>query len=433
MSSAADTRPPRARSIALPIFLLVIVSVLVANAVLFGVTFRGPPPRAPRGIESIAEALRTGRTADRHGPPLSVTRSDRMPTPGPGQRSVPGAAARLSAALGVPAGDVVAFAGDRPGGPEDAFLSDFTFGWHVRGAWRIAGRPPMPVWTEWHWTVLMAMIAAIVALSAPAWLIARAISRPLRRLADAADRAGTGARLSLLPGGSREVRDLSRAVSTMHARLASHAEGRTAMLAGIAHDLGTPLSRIAFRIEGLPEAERMRATADIDEMRAMIRDTLALARDEADMVPASRLDLGTLLETLVEDMADAGAPVTVTPGPRIVVRGDAGALRRLFGNLLDNAVRYGERARVGWDAGAGSAIVWIDDDGPGIDPAQAERLFQPFVRGDPSRNRATGGSGLGLAIVRSIAARHGAAATLEQAGGSGVNGTRARVIFPLAR
>lgn len=434
MPRAAEPSGPPARSIALPIFLLVIVSVVVANGVLFGITFRGPPPRPPRGIESIAESLKTGSRPDRGGPPLAITTGAGAPRAGPGQHAVPGAATRLAAALGVPVGEVVAYAGDGPAGPDDAFLGDFTFGWHTGGHWRVASRPPMPAWTHWHWMVLAAAAGAIAALSVPAWMIARAISQPLRLLAKAAEQAGTGARLPPLPRGSREVRDLSRAVTTMHARLASHAEGRTAMLAGIAHDLGTPLSRIAFRIEGLPDGERARAAADLDEMRAMIRDTLAFARDEANAQATSRLDLGSLLHTLVEDMADAGAPVTLTPGPRIVVRGDNGALRRMFGNLLDNAVRYGERARVGWQAVEGSAVIWIDDDGPGIAPAQAERLFQPFVRGDPSRNRATGGTGLGLAIVRSIATRHGGAVTLEQVQGSGARAAngRARVVLPLA-
>ena len=432
MSSAADGRRSRARSIALPIFVLVVASVLAANALLFAITFSGPPPRMPRGIESIAEALRTGAVRDRAGPPLDIADTARPPLAAPGQHRAPGAGARLAAALGVPAGDVVAFAGEHPDGPEDAFLGDFTFGWRVGGYWRVASRPPMPAWTGWHWKVLLAMVGAIAALAIPAWLIARAISRPLRQLAAAADRAGTGARLPALPGGSREVRDLSRAVTTMHERLAGHAESRTAMLAGIAHDLGTPLARIAYRVEGLPEAERARAAADIEEMRAMIRDTLAFARDEAGAGPATRLDLGSLLGTLVEDMADAGAPVTLLAGPRVVVRGDAGALRRLFANLLDNAVRYGGCARVGWSVAAGGVAVCIDDDGPGFDPAQAERLFQPFVRGDPSRNRATGGSGLGLAIVRSIATRHGGAVTLDRAPGEGRSGARARVVLPLA-
>jgi signal transduction histidine kinase len=428
MSGVDDRGGTRARSIALPIFLLVIISVVVANAVLFGVTFRGPPPRLPRGIESIAEALRTGARPDRQGPPFDLAIGAAAPAAAPGQHPEPGAAARLAAELRVPASDVVAFAGGSPDGPEDAFGSDFTVGWRLGGQWRIASRPSMPAWTHWHLMVLLAILGAIIALSVPAWLIAQAISRPLRQLANAADQAGTGARLPVLPGGSREVRDLARAVTTMHARLASHAEGRTAMLAGIAHDLGTPLSRISFRIEGLPEPERERAAADIAEMRAMIRDTLAFARDEASTGPANRLDLGSLLQTLVEDMADAGAPVTLVQGPRIVVRGDATALRRLFANLLDNAVRYGERARVRWRVTEASAEIWVEDDGPGVDPAQAEQLFQPFVRGDPSRNRSTGGTGLGLAIVRSITTRLGGAVTLER----GETGSRARVMLPLA-
>ena len=417
-----------AHSIARPIFLLVIASVLVANLVLFGITFRGPPSRAPRGIESIAEALKSGKPVTRRGPPLEITDSATMPRAKPGQRPAPFAAARVAAHLGVPAADVVAFVGDRSFGPEDAFLGGITFGWHVNGHWRVASRPAPPFFTHWHLITLTAMLAAMLALSLPAWLIARAISRPLRQLANAADQAGTGARLPPLPGGSREVRDLARAVTTMHARLATHAEGRTAMLAGMAHDLGTPLARIAFRIEGLPEEARARAAADIEEMRAMLGATLAFTRDEADTHPATRLELGSLLESLVDAMADAGAPVTLTPGPRAVVRGDAGSLRRLLGNLVENAVRYGERADVGWDTIDGSAHIWVDDAGPGVDPAQAERLFQPFVRGEPSRNRATGGTGLGLAIARSIATRHGGAVTLE----NGPSGGRARVVLPLA-
>ncbi|MGJ3626736.1 sensor histidine kinase [Sphingomonas sp. MMS24-JH45] len=113
---------------------------------------------------------------------------------------------------------------------------------------------------------------------------------------------------------------------------------------------------------------------------------------------------------------------------RAVVRGNSTALRRLFANLIENAVRYGDRAVVGWRVEGGSVDAWVADEGPGIDPAQAERLFQPCVRGDPSRNRATGGTGLGLAIARSIATRHGGAATLE----NGEKGAIARVVLPLA-
>jgi signal transduction histidine kinase len=228
------------------------------------------------------------------------------------------------------------------------------------------------------------------------------------------------------------VRALSQAVAAMHARLASHAEGRTTMLAAIAHDLGTPLSRLAFRCEALPDAARERAASDIAEMRGLIAAALSFARDESADATA-RLDLGSLLESLADDLADGGTAVTVAPGqhdprPRAIVRGDPVALRRAFANLLENAVRYGERAALSWRADGRKVEVWIDDEGPGVDPATVERLFEPFVRGDPSRNRATGGTGLGLAIVRSIVTRHGGEVVLE----NGPSGARARVTLPLA-
>ena len=139
-------------------------------------------------------------------------------------------------------------------------------------------------------------------------------------------------------------------------------------------------------------------------------------------------------------MAVAGAAVTLVPGPRAVVRGDPGALRRLFANLVENALRYGLSAAIGWRIVGGSVEITVDDRGPGIDPAQAERLFEAFVRGDPSRNRSTGGTGLGLAIVRSIATRHGGEAGLEnrvggERGAAGLGDVAALVLkqSPLAR
>jgi signal transduction histidine kinase len=273
------------------------------------------------------------------------------------------------------------------------------------------------------------MLGAIVVLALAAWWIARAISRPLEQLAAAASRARPGSDLDELPtNGSREVRALSFAVGSMHARLSGHARGRTAMLAAIAHDLGTPLSRLAFRVEQLPEAARAKAAADIEEMRGMIATALRFARDELVEGSSARIDLGSLIESLAEDMRDAGADVSVEPGRRAVVRGEGAALRRLFSNLVENAVRYGERAQIGWSVTAGEVEITIDDHGPGIDPAQAEALFEPFVRGETSRNRATGGTGLGLAIVRSIAERHGGAAVLE----NGAVGARSVVTLPLA-
>lgn len=451
MSSVADPRRRRGASIARPIFLLVIASVVVATAISFAVTFSGPPPfEPPRSLRSIALALEGEQPSpDRgglpdafggrppphdgpfepHGPgELRRTFQSAPPMPRTGERPDTGARASLAAELRTTPDAILAFTQATARDMHDAVGGSYTFALRRPAGWYVVRSHAQPFFTRWHIRTLLAMLAAILLLSVPAWLIVRALTGPLRRLAQAADQAGTGAALPPLPGGSREVRDLARAVTTMHARLAHHAEARTAMLAGIAHDLGTPLSRLAFRVEQLPEEARARAAADIEEMRAMIAATLAFTRDEAAAGSADRLDLGTLLDSLVQDLADAGRPVSAEPGPRAIVRGSSGALRRLFGNLVENAIRYGERARIEWSIEEGSVHVLVEDDGPGIDEAQAERLFQPFVRGDPSRNRATGGTGLGLAIVRSIAVAHGGAVTLENTG----HGARARVVLPLA-
>ncbi len=468
MSSAAEpagvTGAAGGRTIVWPIFALVIASVLVATAVFIAVTFSGPPPMPrPYALAGVARALRTGQVADAvaadpwrdsemrpplgpAGPPDLPGTPDRMrppartidlrlatraapPLPRDGERADPRRQAAIAALLGVVPADVRVFAEDDRFAADSFLVGDFTIALHTGQGWRVIQSAHRPFLTRWHWVTMAAMLAAVLALSIPAFALARAISRPLRRLARAAEQARAGAALPPLPhGGSREVRELTRAVEAMHARLAGHAEARTAMLGGIAHDLGTPLARLAFWIEQLPEPAHGRASADIDEMRAMIAATLAFARDESGERPALRVDLGSLLDSLVDDMAAGGAPVAIVPGARVRVRGEPVALRRLFANLIENAVRYGDRADVAWALQSGSVVVTIADHGPGIDPAAADRLFDPFVRGEKSRNRATGGTGLGLAIVRSIATRHAGTATLE----NGVTGAIARVTLPLS-
>lgn len=429
-----------ARPIAVRILALVIGAVVAATAVLFFVTYNGPPPmEPPRPLFAIADALR-GAPASFHlqrhpfarDRPLIVTRADAPPAPRWRESTDAATAARIAALMQVPTSRVVANTELRPrqGGRE--LFGRFTVAWRTPAGWRIVRNASAPAFTRWHANTLGAMALAIALLSLPAWALARAISRPLRHLARAATKAQAGAARPDFPlDGPTEVRALTAAVSAMHDRLAGHAEARTAMLGAIAHDLGTPLSRLAFYVEQLPDAARERASADIDEMRAMIADTLRFARDESAGDAPVRLDLGSLIDSLVEDMAIAGTPVTAEPGERAVVRGDAGALRRLFANLIDNAVRYGGEAAVAWHVEAEGVQVSIADRGPGIDPAQAERLFEPFVRGEASRNRATGGTGLGLAIVRAITARHGGRVTLDNRRGRA--GAVATVMLPLAR
>ncbi|MDF7774701.1 ATP-binding protein, partial [Sphingomonas sp. AOB5] len=221
-----------------------------------------------------------------------------------------------------------------------------------------------------------------------------------------------GTRTPIPREGPREVRELAGALDAMQSRILEQAEGRTTMLAAIAHDMGTPITRLAFWVEQLPDAARDRANADIDEIRAMLATVLRFARDErADA--RDRIELGSLIESLVDDMTAAGTPVDMESGPRVVLRGDSQSLRRLFANLIENAVRYGKVANIAYSAAdPGWVEVSVSDRGPGF-PANPESLFTPFVRGESSRNRATGGTGLGLAIVRSIAEAHGGTVSLE--------------------
>ncbi len=443
------------RPIVVAIVALVVGAVLASTAVLFAVTYSGPPPmQMPTRLEEVAEQL-TGRKAEamrsppkpRPGfgphnrafgdlfandrPRLVVTTEATPPSPTATEGRLHAIEQRLADLMRTDPRRVIALSDRQPPFLRHDITGDFTVAWRATDGWRVVRPGPRPWLSAWHKATLLAMLIAVLALALPAWIIARAVTRPLRKLAAAAEAARAGAVRPTFPrNGPSEVRALSDAVATMHDRLSQHAEGRTAMLAAIAHDLGTPLSRLTFWVEQLPDTARERATRDIDEMRAMIRDTLAFARDEAGERDSSLVDLDSLLDALVEDMQVGGDAVTLATGPRAVVRGDPRSLRRAIGNLISNAIRYGDRAAVRWSIVGDRVVIAIEDDGPGIDPAQAERLFEPFVRGEASRNRATGGSGLGLAIVRSIAARHGGSVSLaNRPDGGGL----ATLALPLVR
>ncbi|RYE02996.1 MAG: HAMP domain-containing protein [Sphingomonadales bacterium] len=413
-------------------FVLVVASVLAAALILFSVTFKGPPPRAaPLQLTKLATALEhaTPPPGNEQGLQI-VTRPDPPRARGP-ERLEPidhPVVVELARLLRTAPSEVMVYTSEMQRTNEE-IRGRFTVGWRQTAGWRIAETAPPPFLTRWHMVTLFAMLGVLIVLGAASWWIARRISLPIRRLAEAAKRARPGAREAIPAGGPLEVRELAEAIEAMQARILQQAEGRTIMLGAIAHDLGTPLSRIAFWIEQLPDAARERASANIDEMRAMLGAALRFTRDDRAQAPYDRLDLGSLIESLADDLAAAGTAVTSEPGPRVVLSGDSAALRRLFANLIENAVRYGERATLAWREDGGWAEVTVDDAGPGFDPAKTESLFAPFVRGETSRNRATGGTGLGLAIVRSIAEAHGGQVSLET---RTEGGGRVRVKLPIA-
>jgi signal transduction histidine kinase len=182
-------------------------------------------------------------------------------------------------------------------------------------------------------------------------------------------------------------------------------------------------------MEQASDALRASIGSDLDEMEAMITAVLAFVRDATEIRERAELDLLSVLECAVDDAVAGGGQAELLSAEPVVVEADGLALKRLFANLIDNAIKYGDRADVSLCVEDGSAVVEVSDDGPGLPAAELERVFEPFYRAEPSRNRETGGMGLGLAVARSIARANGGDVGLRATGG----GLTAIVRLPLSQ
>jgi signal transduction histidine kinase len=242
----------------------------------------------------------------------------------------------------------------------------------------------------------------------------RRIARPMQGLAVAAEAFGRGAQQGPLPEtGPEEVRRATQAFNRMRERIDRFVQDRTRMLAAISHDLRTPITSLRIRAEFVEdEALRARMLESLDEMQHMTEETLAFLREEASQEPTRAVDLCALVGSLCDDLRDIGHDVTVRDCEKQVCACRAVALKRAIDNVVMNAVRYGERARVSVGRDGSELVVTVDDDGPGIAAENLERVFEPFVRLEESRSTETGGLGLGLAIARSIIRAHGGEITL---------------------
>jgi signal transduction histidine kinase len=219
----------------------------------------------------------------------------------------------------------------------------------------------------------------------------------------------------------------------MQTRLKRFVQDRSQMLAAISHDLRTPITRMKLRAEFVDDDEqRNKMLSDLDDMEAMIAATLAFARDDAANEPTTTLDVAKLLDNAAVDSRASGHDVTFQ-GPRTYdITARPLALKRAMTNLIDNAVKYGKRARITLSPGPDLIEVLVDDDGPGIAASDHERVFAPFVRLESSRSRETGGTGLGLTISRNAIRSMGGDVELinRAASGSGSSGLRVRVTLP---
>ncbi len=426
------------------------LTLVAAWAISALLVFLVPPP-APdfyRLIE-IEQTFRGSPPTFTERQPLALAMRDTPPSPVLEGRSIPAIRDKIAADLGVPTADVI-IAGERGPlsdrrvgrilrdrvaragmGEDDHFLiSPFKVG--VRqpdGRWAVVHPLPAFGLNDWQQRVGLWFVLSALAMSPVAWVFARRLTKPIQVFAEAAERLGRDPRAPPMEvKGPAEIGVAAQALNEMQGRLQRYVEDRTAMVGAIAHDLRTPLTRLRFRIESLPEDQRAKYAADLDQMEEMITATLHFVRDTTRPGERTPLELSSLVESLCDEMAETGCQTEVEAGEKVVLEGDPMALRRLVANLLENAVKFGGAARARVFREAGNAVVEIDDDGPGIPPADAEKVFEPFYRREPSRSRQTGGIGLGLAVVRSIARGHGGDVSLINRTGGGL---RARVQLPL--
>jgi len=283
--------------------------------------------------------------------------------------------------------------------------------------------PPPPA--GWAWPSLSSMLVMAAAIMLIVIFLVRRITRPLRALAGAAEGLGRGEAVEpLAEEGPEEVRRTTRAFNAMQDRLNRFVQDRTRMLAAVSHDLRTPITSLRLRAEFIEDAEiKAKILETLEEMQRMTEAVLAFAREEAAAEDTRSVDLAALIGSLCEDLAELGQEVVLAEAARTPYDCRPVSLKRALRNLIENAVSYGERARVALATSEDEVRITIDDDGPGIPEAALEEIFKPFVRLEESRSRETGGVGLGLAIARSIVRGHGGELTLANRKEGGLRAT----------
>ena len=276
---------------------------------------------------------------------------------------------------------------------------------------------------------IMWMIGTSLILFGVATIFMRNQVSPLRRLASAAENLGKGRDTpNFSPSGATEVRQAAAAFMSMRDRIQRQIQQRTDMLAGVSHDLRTPLTRMKLQLAMLQDnTEIEELNSDVAAMEGMIEGYLNFARGEGSETPAPT-EAHTLLDEVVHDARRNGVQISSTMTEPVELPLARNAFKRCLTNLIDNAARHGENVEV-FGRRNGSVLEFIvDDDGPGIPENMLEEVFRPFFRLDQSRNVATGGTGLGLSIARDIVRSHGGDITLSE---SPAGGLRATVRVPI--
>ena len=281
-------------------------------------------------------------------------------------------------------------------------------------------------WAELGWIARAAGImgGTLLVLSVLALLFARYLTRPIRNFSEAVQAVGVNPQSEpVAEDGPRELRGAARAVNTMQARLRALIADRTKTLAAVAHDMRTPLMRLRLTAENAPPEQRDRMAKEIAEVEALVASFIAFARDDPAEEARVRLDIAALLQSIADDHAEHSRNVTFEGDERLVITGQSLGLKRVFANLVENALKYGNAARIKLRSEEGAVVVDVEDDGPGIPADKRESVFEPFVR---LNEEGTRGAGLGLAAARSIAHAHGGEIIILDA----ENGALLRVTLP---
>ena len=285
-------------------------------------------------------------------------------------------------------------------------------------------RPPV----DWPMEITVAAAAAILVVSAAAALMARRVARPLSALAAAASVVAHGGNAPHVEEkGPEDVRGAAIAFNRMTEQVTKTLESQRHLLSAVGHDLRTPITAMRINLEFIEDEElRDRLQANLDELQALTEQVLAAARGTGGETRRN-VDLSALVESLVADLDEMGEPVTWKSHPPAPVSCRPNEIRRAVRNLVENAVAYGHRADVHIADGPATYEIVVEDEGPGIGEGDRQRVFEPFVRLESSRNTATGGTGLGLTLAKAIAEGHGGAIMLENRQDGGL---RARMVLP---
>lgn len=290
------------------------------------------------------------------------------------------------------------------------------------GKWINAAGLVRPTENASIFTLVFQTLLLFVAVMVPLALVARRIAKPLVTLTERVQRVGLADEIAPMRAeGPEDIKQLIEAFNVMQARVSTLLGEKDVMLGAIGHDLKTPLSALRVRIESVDDdTERDKMASTIDEMVTILDDILTLARLGKSGEALQSVDIGALVESIVEEFPAASFDA---PDKRIIANIRPILLRRALRNLIGNAISYGNVAQISISQISGLVSIVIEDDGPGIDPAFAESMFEPFTRAEKSRSRTTGGSGLGLTISRAIARAHNGDVYLHNRSEGGLKAT----------